>query len=128
MKDLTPSFKFKYDKDMAGMTLIHPILLMVFADFNLWAYERDLPVKVTRIIDERIEGISVSDTHSEGRAIDVSVVGWSTDEIDDAIFYFNKLYADLYGAYSYSDGHPRIVVPPNHGTAPHLHFQIRRFK
>jgi len=128
MTELPIRFNFKHDKDMIGLALIHPILLFVFADLNLYCMERGLPLVVTRMIDEKIDGVSVSDTHEEGRAIDVSIKGWSTDEIDEVIYRFNNKYNEAYGAYSYSDGKPRLIVDPRHGTAPHLHLQIRRFR
>jgi len=128
MSDLPTRFSLKYDKDMLGLTLIHPVLLFVFADLNLYCMERSLPLVITRIIDERIDGVSVSDTHEEGRAIDVSLIGWTTDDIDEVIYRFNAKYAEAYGAYSYSDSKPRLIVDPRHGTAPHLHIQIRKFR
>lgn len=106
------------------MMLIHPVLLIVFADFNYWAHQRGLPVQVTRVIDEKIEGVSVSTTHEEGRAIDVSLRGWTTDDIDDCVAHFNNKYYDV-AAISYSDGIPRLIPPVNHGLAPHFHLQIR---
>jgi len=126
--DLPIRFNFKHDKDMIGLALIHPVLLFVFADLNLYCMERSLPLVITRIIDEKIDGVSVSDTHEEGRALDISIRGWATDEVDEVVYRFNKKYSEAYGAYSYSDGKARLIVDPRHGTFPHLHLQIRRFK
>jgi len=117
---------FKHNKDMSLLYLIHPVLFFIVADMNMWAYKHGLPFKVTRTIDEKIEGVSVSSTHEEGRAIDVSITGWSTDTIDDFMYYFNGKYSEKYGAFSYSDGKPRLIPPIDHGTAPHFHVQIRR--
>ena len=130
MRELAQRPTFKYDKDMELLTFVHPILFYIIADMNLWAYENGLPFEITRTVDEKIPGVSVSTTHQEGRAIDVSVRGWGVDIIDECIFHFNNKYSEQYGAFSYSDGKPRLIPPPDHAGANnlHLHIQIRRFR
>ena len=90
-----------------------------------WAEKRKLPFVITRAIDERIPNVSVSDTHIEGRAVDISVKGWTTDLIDDFIADANKEFAEKIGAYSLTDGKPRFVIF-HVGVGPHFHAQIRR--
>lgn len=119
---------FKYDRDMTLMYLIHPILFYIVADMNLWAYENGLPFQITRSVDRKITDVSTSTTHNEGRAVDISIQGWDTDMIDEFIFQFNSKYSEQYGAFSRSDGKPRLIPPIDHGTAPHFHVQIRRFR
>jgi hypothetical protein len=122
---LTNKFNVKDDKEMFDLLLIHPVLLFLFSDVNLYCYEERLPLVITRVVDERIPGVSVSDTHGEGRAIDISVNGWSDYDISKFVKKFNKKYSKKYGAFSYSDGKPRFAVYHD-GTAMHIHLQIRR--
>lgn len=122
----TRSFRFKEEKDMIQLSIIHPILLFIFADFNFYCYERDLPVVITRAVAHEIDGVSTSKTHSEGRAIDLSVKGWSPDDIHRMIYYFNAKYKDM-AAISSSDGIPRLFIYHNVNLGHHLHFQVKRF-
>lgn len=104
---------------------------------------RKLPALITSIIRPRIEGISVSDTHAQGRAFDASVRGWTVDDLDEILIECNRIYAPRMGAVSAMDGLPRAVVyeygqglclVPTKATQfskcnnafPHLHFQVRR--
>jgi len=90
-----------------------------------WAKKRRIPFVITRAIDEKIEGISISDTHKEGRAVDVSIKSWSADEIDEFIHDSNLEFSEKIGAVSLSDGKKRFCVF-HVGTAAHMHLQIRR--
>ena len=122
----TKSFRFKQENEMLELALIHPILLFVFSDFNFYCYERNLPVVVTRAVDHNIDGISVSNTHPEGRALDISVKGWLYSDILDAVKYFNRKY-ETFAAISASDGKSRLLVYHDVGLGAHLHMQIRKF-
>ena len=124
MGKLKPSFTCR--DDMIELVLIHPVLLYIFADINLYASENNYPtIEITRVVDEKIEGVSVSTTHEEGRAIDISVKGFTRQQIDHLVELFNNKYAEDYGAISYSDGKPRLMVF-HKGTGWHIHIQIRR--
>lgn len=90
-----------------------------------WAEKRKLPFVITRAIDEMIPGVSVSRTHEEGRAVDISVKGWTADSIDDFIHDSNKEFADKIGAISATDGKARFCVF-HVGTGAHHHLQVRR--
>ena len=89
-----------------------------------WAEKRKLPFVITRAIDERIPNVSVSDTHIEGRAVDVSIKGWDADSIDDFIHDSNKQFSSI-GAISFTDKVSRFCVF-HVGTGPHFHLQCRR--
>jgi len=125
MTDLTPYVKFKYREDVLGIFLVKPILFFIFADISLWAYKRGLPVVVTKTVGPKIAGVSVSDTHAEFRAIDLSVRGWGNQDIEELVLFINLKYSEEFGAYSYSDGEPRLAVYHS-GTDWHIHFQCRR--
>lgn len=71
--------------------------------------------------------MSVSKTHIEGRAFDVSVENWSHQEIEWCVEYFNRNYSRVgaipFGltqgvACVYEDGITK-------GKGAHMHFQVR---
>lgn len=106
---------------------VHPNLL-VLADYVLAHCEtHNLPLIITSIIRPKIKGVSVSKTHQEGRAFDASVKGWSDEDIRFLVDAVNEKLS--IGAISFSDGKEREVIYEDGitaGTAPHLHFQVRR--
>ena len=103
---------------------------------------KHLPLVITSIIRPKIEGVSVSDTHAEGRAFDISSRAFSVDDIDDILIECNRAFAKTIGAISSHDGLPRAVIYEFQGfkeqfkateylrenrlATPHLHFQVRR--
>jgi len=122
---LKKQLHYKDDALLLHLPYIHPILFFVYADMNKYCYEAGLPFVTTRILGEKIPGVSVSDTHKEGRAFDFSVRDWTDADIERFAEHFNNKYANIYGAYSYSDGLPRLAVFHN-GKGWHFHIQIRR--
>lgn len=67
-----------------------------------------LPLVITSIIRPKIKGVSVSNTHAEGRAFDISVRGWSYEDI---MFLVDCCNEDLnIGAISFSDGKEREAI------------------
>ena len=113
------TFKFKHEADRIYLNKISPILLMIFSDLNIYCQKRKLPLVITRIVGDRIPGISKTDTHSEGRAIDISVKMWLESEIKDAEKYIKGKYVAKKGK------HNKVFVFHN-GTAWHIHLQVRR--
>lgn len=110
------------------LSLAIPLQIM-FLDFKKYCSDRSLPVPViTRIIDERIPGVSKTDTHKDGRAIDISSKGWHADEIEDVVSYFAVKYED-WGAIPFPT-HDTPYPDPNplvhhYGVGYHFHLQIR---
>lgn len=107
---------------------ISPYVLMMFAHLVRFAYEKDLPVVVTSIIrspEENARLAASSKTHVEGRALDISVKGWSDQDLSELEAEINLLFKQ-YGAISYKTGRSRPIVIHN-GTAPHIHLQSRPF-
>lgn len=109
--------------DMVGMTFLHPILQIMHAQIILYCYINNLPYDITRTLGKGIPGVSVSKTHAQGRAFDFSVRGWKQEDIDKLVADFNERFS-LFGAISYSDKKPRLMVYHN-GTGWHIHVQIR---
>lgn len=128
IKRLPQRFFFKHNEEMIEILALHPILLKILFEFNAWIYMQnlrhrtDIPeITVTRVIDEKIPGFSVSDTHSEGRAIDLRSHGWDMTQIAKALDYINTKFYE-YGAYK--NGERRVLVY-HKGTAWHWHMQVR---
>jgi hypothetical protein len=107
--------------------MIQPALLLLLSYMNIFCTQKELPLVITRIIDDRIPGVSVSDTHKEGRAIDISVHGWNIKDIDGACSYLNNLLANKIGTGPQGQS-PRVAVFEDgiaRGTAPHIHLQVK---
>jgi len=125
MSDLPKHYTFKYPEDMGDLLLIKPVLLYVFSMINIYCLSKGLPLQVTRVIGEKIPNVSISTSHAEGRAMDLSVKGWSLGEVDSFVDYFNEKFSWKYGAVSFSDGKARLIVY-HFGTEKHIHVQCRK--
>lgn len=119
------NISFKHEKDKSKFLYLHPIALLLLFDMNWWAQERGLPFLVTDTVTTKEEDIFLgrqSDTHRTGRAFDISIHGWSTDDIDEFMYHFKEKYEEYAAVNKHGD---TVLIPPiNHGTAPHFHVQI----
>lgn len=118
--------QFKYPRDYTLSLCMHPLAVMILGYASFTAQQMDLPFVVTSTVsdireDERLGRTSAS--HREGRAFDISIYGWTTDDIDNFKFEMERKFGDL-GAWTHR-GEQRLVVVHN-GTAPHIHVQISR--
>ena len=117
---------FKNEDASKGFLSLDIELLKIIPYMIEWCNKNNLPFVVTRGLSENIEGVSKSDTHPEGRAIDVSVKGWSKEKIENFISYWNASgFCKSYGAISASTSTPVLVVYHD-GTAMHFHIQVKR--
>ena len=117
--------KFFCSDDLREIRFISPWLLVILADVILWSHPRGLNVGITSILREKNDGISESATHQEGRAIDLSVIGWSKDNITQLAEHINEKYAQLLGT-SKDMREPKVCIYHNNGNGWHFHFQVRR--
>ena len=123
MKNITHDFK-NYDS-AKGLLSCHIELLKIIPYMIEWCSLRSVPFVITRGLSENIEGVSKSNSHPEGRAVDVSVKGWDSDKIDEFVKHWNNHgFCKNYGAISASDGVKRLVVFHT-GTGPHFHISVR---
>ena len=121
---LPRTFTFKDDVRLDNITMVSPHMLYLFGAFSLWCHNHQLPVRITSIIDD-YKGERISSSHSDGRAIDVSVANWPPDKIQQAVRHFNREYTHI-AAISKRDGKPRAIVYHRvDGGAYHLHLQVR---
>lgn len=121
---LLSKLAYKYPQDQIDWLYVSPKLILLRDYWLNYSYEKKLPVLCTSIIRAKIEGISTSNSHAEGRAFDASVHGWSTDDIDSFVADCNKEFAQSIGAISQMDLKARAVLY-HFGTGPHFHFQVR---
>jgi len=116
-------FNAKNEVDLNDFKEMSPALLILFTHTVLYCHEYGIPLSITSIKSDR-DGIeSASTTHEEGRAIDISVKGWSTLHIERFVYLTNLHYADI-AAISASDYKPRAAVY-HEGTAYHIHLQVK---
>lgn len=117
-------FTIKNDCNIEDITMINPKLLVMLATILEFADGKNLPVVISSIINDRINVNSVSKTHQEGRALDISTIGWDIDDINELKLVMSK--HDNIAALSFSTLKPSPVVYHDSGYGPHLHIQCRR--
>lgn len=108
--------------------LVNSNLVDIALFVSAWCEAESLPLTITSIIRPKIPGISVSNTHAEGRAFDISIRGWTQDEIDRIVIDVNNHFKSV-GAISIKDGVSRVAVYEDGvaaGKGAHLHFQVRK--
>ena len=120
---LKSKFDFKDGVDSNDLMLLDPKLMILFANFLLYCNSHDLPVTITSAVDAEVPRVST--THKDGRALDVSVKGWTDQDVLDAVEYFNHEFSYL-AAISFSDHMPRAIIYHDVGHGRHLHLQVRR--
>jgi len=119
---------FKYSKDIANTFFLHPIALMIMAKMYLYTAENDLPFVVTDTVSTYEDDVRLnrsSPSHRTARAFDISVRGWSSEDIMSFTEFFNRKF-NQYGAVPYNETKPELVVYHNTGRGYHFHVQIHR--
>jgi len=118
--------QFKHQRDKDLFYLLHPLLIMVIGDMNLYCHDNNLPFVITETVttlaqDKKLKRVSSS--HREKRSFDSSLRGWEESEIKTFIAHFSEKYKDI-AAISGSTFKPRLIVRHNSGAGDHMHFQI----
>jgi hypothetical protein len=120
---------FKTERAMEGFNKLVPQLQELCEAMWFYCAENEQPFMITETvttteIDETLGRVSQS--HVEGRAIDLRVSHWTNEFIEKFKAHFTEKYNHL-GAVSKSDGVRRLIV--DHSVANnsrHLHIQIGR--
>lgn len=99
-------------------------MLVLFTRAVLYCKEYNLPCVITSIKGDRDNIKSSSKTHSEGRAIDMSVKGWTDQHVHRFCFIINRDYSDI-AAISSTDNVPRAAIFHDSGYGPHIHLQVK---
>lgn len=115
---------FVCEDDIKELQYVSPWIIVIIADIILWALAKKLPVRLTSLLRDHNDGISESETHQQGRAVDLGVIGWTKKDIDDCANYINEKYK-LVGATSSKTGKPNTCYYHNNGNGWHFHIQVK---
>lgn len=130
LDDVRGRLKALYHKDGVNKEdwdKVHPNLLVLADYVHAHCDSHNLPLVISSIIRPKIPGVSKTDIHSTGRAFDVSVRGWSREDIDFIVKDVNDRLS--IGAISIRDGKEREAVYEDGivaGKGAHFHFQVRK--
>jgi hypothetical protein len=114
----------KPDVEMHELPYLQPELWIIIGAFLVYARNHNLPVVFTSAF-EKAAG-RISKTHEEGRAIDVSVGGWTATHIERVCFHINKTYGADFGTSPSGMDLKVIVFHKVEGSKEHFHIQVRR--
>lgn len=124
---------FKYEKDRELFFCLHPVLLSIYFGVVVPTF-KEFGIKkitITRTCDEKIKGISMTDVHRSGRAIDIRTrdmfleFSKENGEIKKKQLEkrLNDELAKEFGAVSMRTG-KKVFALYHNGTEEHLHLQI----
>ena len=119
--------KFKHEEDKEMFTLLHPLLVMIFADMAYYAQSRhniDLVVTDTISTLEEDKALNrVSSSHRRKIALDIRTANIDAFIVSDIIEYINK--KSEYNKYKYvSLSGVRRLAYYHVGSAEHIHLAI----
>jgi hypothetical protein len=115
----------KSDIDISDLLELSPELYFLFAYAYSYCKKYKLNFKITSLISDRGNTKSVSKTHEQGRAFDISVQGWNDVHIHRLVYLVNTKFKDI-AAISAKDLQPRAAIFHNYkGQGDHIHFQVR---
>ena len=120
---------FKPEVIPSDICKIDPYLRVVLSYFEAYCVQFEINhgiVKVTSIMSDIVEG-RISDTHKEGRAVDVSLDGISEFHRNKINHFLNSRFAQDWGTRPVdSDKKLRVCVIHDSGRGIHCHLQVRR--
>ena len=102
-------------------------VVTVLAAMAKWCDLEKVPLMLTDTVSTAEEDAQlerVSDEHRTCRAVDISVRGWTKDQITRFMSVFRERYNHM-GAISQKNGLPNLLVL-HEGTALHIHVQVNR--
>lgn len=126
-------FDCKPEVDLEDMKKMSPYLVIIIGHIALWCYQHNLPFVITSAKSDAVSVERVSDTHKEARAIDMSIRGWTKEDLDKFEATFELRFRHL-AAISKKHGRPNLIeiheAKDLHGnTQPmHIHLQVRRIE
>lgn len=118
---LDKNFTCKESVCLDNLMEINPILGLIFYYFVGYAYNHDLPVVITSIIDNHPRKTR---THAEGRAIDISSKNWPNFHIQRILYKINSTYRD-YGTGPVNKP-KQAIIHHDAGSGFHFHIQVNR--
>ena len=117
-------FDCKDDIDLNDLKELQPACWVLLTAALLYCKEHNIILVITSIKSDRKNVNSVSNTHATGRAIDISVKGWSDLHRTRLCYTLNRDYGDI-AAISFKDGIARAAVLHDSGYGAHLHLQCK---
>ncbi len=117
-------FNCKDDVDLNDLKELQPACWILLTAALLYCKEHNIMLTITSIKSDRKNVNSVSKTHEEGRALDISVRGWSSLHRTRLCYILNRDYLHL-AAVSYKDHKPRAAVLHDSGYGEHIHLQVK---
>lgn len=121
--------KFKSKKDREMFTMLHPVLIMIYADLFWYAKSKhgiELVVTDTISTEYRDKKLGrVSSSHRDKRALDIRTKDLSAFVVNDLLDYINN--KPEYDQYKYvSNSGQRRLAYYHVGSAEHLHLAIHK--
>ena len=113
----------KNEVKLGDLQYMNPKLFIVLGHFLAFCNKNSLPCVITNITKKFTQ--SISDTHPTGRAIDISVNGWTEINIQQCENYMNDIAGHL-GAISSRTGDKNLFVYHDAGLGKHIHLQVFR--
>jgi len=123
MRNLKFTIKESGDALITDLQRVNPKLLVVLGHFLQWCEDAEKRCHITNILSTFPESISTS--HKEGRAVDISVSSWNALDLQLCKEDMKKAVGHL-GAYSSSDLKQRVFVLHDAGRGKHIHLQVHR--
>lgn len=131
-KNLKTNCFLKEDIHTGQFLYIHPALMMMLGFTLNFAQMRGIDVCITSIIRTPAENKAVgavSETHVEGRGLDISLrseYGWRNSDVAELEQQINEKFSDV-GALVWRDGElvSRPIVVHDAGSGPHIHLQVK---
>jgi hypothetical protein len=121
---------FKEEKDRMLFTLLHPALIMIYADAYTYAKEThkiDLVITETITTPEHDKKIGrIGTAHTRGIAIDIRANNLEKKVVKDLVEYINSRW--IYKKYHYvsHSGVNRLAYDHGEGDNYHIHLQIHQ--
>lgn len=119
---------FKHQKDIERFNDLFDLLKDISNDAAKWCEAKGLKYTLTATwttTDEDRLDNRIYPSHREFRAIDVSVLHWSSKDITEFKKYLTEKFGH-HGAISSKSGLRNLVVYHNSGSGFHFHIQIDR--
>lgn len=117
-------FDCKDDIDLNDLKELQPACWVLLTAALLYCKEHNIILTITSIKSDRKNVNSVSKTHEQGRAVDISVRGWSSLHRTRLCYILNRDYGDI-AAISAKDGIARAAVLHDAGYGAHIHLQVK---
>lgn len=121
-------FKAGHEKELSNEFLhLKPRGQMIAGDMAQYCYDHGFDFIITDVMSEATEDIllkRVSKSHSEGRAFDFRIHGWTKEFLDKFEKHFETKYIK-WAATSKETGKKNLILYHNNGNGNHGHCQIK---